>query len=90
MFHFSGFNPFAFFLGLGIATQITLQAVLNMAVVTAVVPTKGLPLPMVSYGGSSLFINLMAVGILLGVARESPPPVLDAPQPGEFLQESVP
>ena len=48
---------------------IVLQAVINMLVTTGLVPTKGLPLPFVSYGGSSLIFNLMALGLLLSMDK---------------------
>jgi cell division protein FtsW len=50
--------------------MITLQAFINMMVATGVIPTKGLPLPFVSYGGSSLVMNLTAVGLILAVDRK--------------------
>ncbi|MFH1263725.1 MAG: putative lipid II flippase FtsW [Pseudomonadota bacterium] len=53
---------------LGLTTLIGTQAVLNMAVVTALVPTKGMTLPLVSYGGSSLIAMLIAIGILLSLS----------------------
>ncbi len=55
----------------GIASVIALQAALNMAVTTGLVPTKGLPLPFVSYGGSSLLISLALVGVLRNIGLQS-------------------
>jgi cell division protein FtsW len=60
---------FGHLLGVGITLLITLQAVLNMFVVTGMVPTKGLALPFFSYGGSNLMITLMQCGILLSIGR---------------------
>ena len=54
-------------LALGITLMVTLQAALNMAVVTGLVPTKGLPLPLISYGGSSLVMTMVMVGILVSI-----------------------
>ncbi len=58
-----------FLVATGITAMISVYAVLNIGVVTGVLPTTGLPLPFISYGGSSLVWNLGGVGILLGVAR---------------------
>ncbi len=60
---------FGMYLSTGIITMICLQAVVNMGVVVGLLPTKGLPLPFVSYGGSSLLVNLLGVGIVLNVGR---------------------
>lgn len=69
-------------LACGIVCMIGLQALVNIAVVTGSMPTKGLPLPFVSFGGSSLVISAFAVGLLLNVAGhckvETPPEVLGA------------
>ncbi len=60
-------------LALGIVSIISLQAVINIAVVTGVLPTKGLPLPFISFGGSSMLLNLLAVGILMNIGRHMNP-----------------
>ncbi len=52
--------------------MISLQAVINVAVVVGLLPAKGLPLPFVSLGGSSLFVTLLAVGILLSISARTP------------------
>jgi len=57
------------YLGLGIALLIALQALINIGVVTAWLPTKGLPLPFISFGGSNLVLNMAAVGVLLSIFR---------------------
>jgi cell division protein FtsW len=57
--------------GFTLLTQLTMQAVLNMAVVTALVPPKGIPHPLVSYGGSNLVVSVLSLGIILGLARSS-------------------
>jgi len=62
--------PFGKFLGLGITLLIGIQALVNAAVVTGLLPTKGLTLPFVSYGGSSLIVNFVGVGILLSISRD--------------------
>ncbi|HEX9843689.1 MAG TPA: FtsW/RodA/SpoVE family cell cycle protein, partial [bacterium] len=61
------------YLAYGITTLFTLQIVLNLAVVMGMMPTKGLPLPFVSYGGSSLLASLFMTGVLLNVGRRVPP-----------------
>lgn len=63
-------QPFAAFLAYGIGTWITLQALINMGVNSGLFPTKGITLPLVSYGGSSLVITTVAVAILLRVDYE--------------------
>jgi cell division protein FtsW len=65
-------NLFARYLAAGITSMVVLQAVMNVAVVVGFLPTKGLPLPFVSYGGSSLVVTLVAVGILLGISARLP------------------
>jgi cell division protein FtsW len=63
-------DPFARLLAFGITTAILIQAFFNISVVLALVPTKGITLPFVSYGGTSLFITLASVGVLLNITRE--------------------
>ena len=62
-------DPFARFLAAGITTMIVAQAFFNMSVVLALLPTKGIPLPFISYGGSSLFVMLASVGVLLNITQ---------------------
>jgi cell division protein FtsW len=64
-------DTFSGLLACGITTWLVVQAFINMAVVTALAPVTGIPLPFLSYGGSSLTINLVAVGILLSISRET-------------------
>lgn len=64
-------DVFGFFLGLGITVMFGLQAMLNIAVVSGAVPTKGIPLPFISSGGSSLLFSMIGVGILINIARQS-------------------
>jgi len=66
-------DTFGLLLGIGIAFLISLQAFINIGVVTSALPNKGLPLPFISYGGSSLVITLTGVGLLLSIARNARP-----------------
>ena len=63
-------DAFSSLLAMGITMMLVLQAAINIAVVTASVPTKGIPLPFLSFGGSALVLNLAAAGILLRIADE--------------------
>lgn len=63
-------EPFGRHLALGITLLIGFQALINAGVATGLLPTKGLTLPLVSYGGSSLCVSLMAIGILLNISRD--------------------
>jgi cell division protein FtsW len=63
-------DPFARFLAFGITATILIQAFFNISVVLALVPTKGITLPFISYGGTSLFITLVSIGVLLNITRE--------------------
>ncbi len=64
-------DRFGMLLSLGIVTAIVAQALFNISVVLSLVPTKGIPLPFISYGGSSLVPTLAAVGILLNVSQHA-------------------
>lgn len=64
-------DRFGSLLAMGITMMVALQAMLNITVVTGLAPTKGLPLPFISSGGSSLLINMVAMGILLNVSQQS-------------------
>ncbi len=62
-------DPFGHYLAIGIVAMLGLQTVVNIGVSIGAIPTKGLPLPFVSYGGSALVFNMMAVGFLLNISR---------------------
>jgi cell division protein FtsW len=64
-------DTFSGLLAAGITTWLVVQASINMMVVSALMPVTGIPLPFISYGGSALTINLVAVGILLSISRET-------------------
>ncbi|OGX16968.1 MAG: cell division protein FtsW [Omnitrophica WOR_2 bacterium RBG_13_44_8b] len=62
-------QKFGYFLSLGLVSMISLKAIINIGVSCGVLPTKGLPLPFISYGGSSLIFDMVSVGILMNIAR---------------------
>ncbi len=62
-------DRFGMLLGIGITTGIVVQALFNISVVISILPAKGIPLPFISYGGSSVLVTLAAVGILLSISR---------------------
>ncbi len=64
-------DRFGAFLAIGLTTMVAFQAFFNISVVLGMVPPKGIPLPFVSYGGSSLLINLLGMGILLNVSQHA-------------------
>lgn len=86
-------EPFGTYLGLGLTALIAFQAVVNMSVAMGLLPTKGLTLPFISYGGSSLVIMMGAVGVLLSISAcgaRARPTVQRAP-PGRLkLSEALP
>jgi cell division protein FtsW len=64
-------DMFGRFLAVGITSMVVVQAFINISVVLGLMPTKGIPLPLISYGGSSLFITLACVGVLLNVTKQA-------------------
>ena len=62
---------FGRYVAVGITSMVVLQAFINISVVLGMIPTKGIPLPLVSYGGSSLFVTLACVGVLLNITRQA-------------------
>lgn len=64
-------DEFGRYLALGITSMLVIQAFFNMTVVLGMMPTKGIPLPMISFGGSSLLVTLASLGILLNVAEHA-------------------
>ncbi|MEY4093388.1 MAG: Cell division protein FtsW [Acidobacteriota bacterium] len=66
-------DSFGAFLALGITLMLVLQAFVNISVVLGLMPTKGIPLPLVSNGGSSMLMNLLAVGVLLNISQHARP-----------------
>jgi len=68
---FSAPDGFGRMLALGITSMVLFQSLINFAVVLGMMPTKGIPLPFVSYGGSSLLVMLMATGVLLNISQQA-------------------
>jgi cell division protein FtsW len=66
-------DRFGSFLAIGLTTMMAVQAFVNISVVLGMMPTKGIPLPLVSFGGSSLVISLLGMGILLNVSQHAAP-----------------
>jgi cell division protein FtsW len=63
-------DDFGRFLAVGITVMVATQALINLGVVLGMMPTKGIPLPFISYGGSSLFVMLLATGVLLNISQQ--------------------
>ncbi len=64
-------DSFGAFLAVGLTTMVALQALVNISIVLGLLPTKGIPLPFVSFGGSSLLMNLIGMGILLNISQHA-------------------
>ena len=66
-------DPFGRYLALGVSFLVGFHTLVNVGVITGLLPTKGLPLPFLSYGGSSLVVNMIGTGILMSISRDRPP-----------------
>jgi cell division protein FtsW len=66
-------DRFGALFGIGLVMMVGLQAFVNMSVVVGLAPTKGIPLPFVSAGGTSLLMNLLAMGVLLNISQQTSP-----------------
>jgi cell division protein FtsW len=64
-------DTYGFLLAVGVTVWISYQALINVAVITAVMPFTGMPMPFLSYGGSSMLMTVIGVGILLNVSRDA-------------------
>jgi cell division protein FtsW len=64
-------DVFARYLATGITAMVLVQALFNISVVLGLLPTKGIPLPFISYGGSALFVTLASVGVLLNITQQT-------------------
>ncbi|MDP9160605.1 MAG: putative lipid II flippase FtsW [Acidobacteriota bacterium] len=64
-------DAFGRFLAVGITCMVVVQAFINISVVLGLMPTKGIPLPLISYGGSSIFMTLACIGVLLNVSKQA-------------------
>ncbi len=78
-------DPFARYLAVGITCWVLAQAVINIGGVIDALPVTGIPLPFISYGGSSLGVVLLAVGVLFGIARRQPAVLRARPAPVKAL-----
>jgi cell division protein FtsW len=73
-------DAFGTVLAAGLTCSLIFQALINIAVVTALAPVTGVPLPFISFGGSSLVVSMMAIGLLLAISRGTLPPEVESPQ----------
>ena len=80
-------DTYGFLLALGVTCWLSYQALINIAVITAVIPFTGIPLPFLSYGGSSLLSSLIGVGILLNISRDAH--ITTRAQPRKSMTESL-
>jgi cell division protein FtsW len=74
-------DAYGSFLALGLTTLLAVQALANISVVIGVLPNKGLPLPFVSAGGSSMFVSMLAVGMLLNLSQHTAPRLVGGMRP---------
>jgi cell division protein FtsW len=79
-------DDYGSYLAFGIAAMFGVQALVNLAVALAILPTKGLTLPFVSFGGSSLIVNAAAAGILLNISRQGPRSLSDETAPPPIVR----
>jgi len=89
---FKATDMFGRLMAFGITLMICLQAVINIGVVTGCMPTKGLPLPFISFGGSSLVMTLLGIGVLFNIAsqvktKRAHPPAQIHPDPSRHFQD---
>jgi cell division protein FtsW len=64
-------DPFGAFVAFGVTAMLTTQGLVNLGVVVGLLPTKGLPLPFVSFGGSSLLVAMAGIGLLLNISQRA-------------------
>jgi len=64
-------DPFGSYLALGLTVLLATQTLVNLGVVTGLLPTKGLPLPFISFGGSALLMTMVATGVLLNISQDA-------------------
>jgi cell division protein FtsW len=83
-------DDFGAFLAFGLSAMFGIQALVNLAVALAILPTKGLTLPFVSFGGSSLLVNGLAAGILLNISRQAREPSASQGAPSSASAEQEP
>jgi cell division protein FtsW len=83
-------DDFGSFLAFGLSTMFGVQALVNMSVALAILPTKGLTLPFVSFGGSSLLVNAAAAGILLSISRHTNEPARPDAREAPVARASAP
>jgi cell division protein FtsW len=82
-------DRFGMLLGIGIVTGIVVQALFNLSVALSILPAKGIPLPFISYGGSSIVITLSAVGILLNLSQHAGFVHVEEPKPIRSAQRKL-
>lgn len=81
-------DPFAYYLAMGVTIMIGIQSLVNFCVTTGLMPTKGLPLPFVSYGGSAQLANMIAIGMLINIANMDEPHLKGEETPKAYVQKN--